>query len=1488
MPPRQRLSDEELFRLTSPSAEPEEEGPGWGTRLWEGAKSLGPFGGAAAMVRGLSGFLSPVKGGLPGAAFGGGAELLAQGIENIPRIPEAFSPSTLSDIARGLREQPEATLSGFGREAAKSAGRVGVESAIGAVPFGAIMKEARPIGSAIRGAGMAGGGQAAHEAVNVAAGDEVDPNEALKRILFASTIGGGATGAVAGVHAAATRGLEPPTSRGGTETVTYEVQPTAAIGGEVGIGRNRSKVLPIRPQTAHITRPRVSQEVPYRMEEPSTPSQHLADQFLQALEEEQALAAPMRLGQRVAYGSSIEDVPMTRSARAAEAAEARAATRTGGAEAARAAREDERKRTALARWIQDRTKIWEQHLADTEAAARIEAAKTGRVPEESVSETVSAPVPGGRETLRTRFVPEDPEAGPKRLVDPETGEVIGEAPIRPPADTAQGQLYDALTARGVPHERALQIASTSSHEDALRRLAIVSKKSLPPGVGDEPPPVAGAPVPTGPGPTPPTPAGAAAQLTQADVDQAERSLLLRLLMADLGENPFVRGGSTAAQRAEAMQNWRPGDPEYLKHGFVPAGHTAGTPIQSMLQAAGISGTRPAQLETLRNALMGTGRNRKVDSLIQAMREAWDGQRYDWNLVSQATLDQLGMRRRDFTSPMTVVNPEEFDADTLRKLGRFFPEHGEEPVTFMEDVTGQIPTTLPPGSTIQGATGRSRRPPKPKTMEEFNRQVEDILSGGTGQPPKPPRKPRGPAEPPPPPPEEPNVPYPGLNLSNLRRLLQRGEARQNERLAGMQARGGLRMLYDEPPTTPRVIAEPEAPVTPTTVAEEFPEVPITPPQGAVTTIPMGDVARNPLDAIAAQFRRVKAEAGELGKRDKSPLAELLRGRRSKLGAQLQNVGKAYPEWSNIPEVRGQAPSVSREAAIVEGALPPRGEAGPIRKVPTESPAPAPTVIAPRKANQEETEAFLNAVRTLPKTAAGRTKTINAVVDLRNHEGLYQEFDQARDMWTALGDRIAKLDPGSPEVAELYRAQNELATQIGNVARYASAAIKKGLEPVGPQVTDALARLRGDIESLRTAGTLKARGQKGPDITGQSGMANVELMSMLAGGLGGAALDPLGNPILSGLLGAGAGYALPRGIAKAGDIAEGLPETPDQWREGFLSAVEKVPQYQRATLLTQAGSSTIANTFVGPYGAGVTGAMEAIAKGDPRGRLLLKELGTPRDFIRAWREARPEAERLLAAGEEGRAEGLQFGAEGGWFDKATAVPGLWMLQGDIVVKRAAERAGFSPLEASQMSLTAEPTHPWIRPFAGLGRSSDPQQPTHRLMKALTDFMVPFKRTPANIAEAALFRTPGVGLVFGATDPGRTWRDVAVEQAGGLLGAGIGYEAGSELDPESARVGRRVLTNFAGRYSAPVGLGFAMGQAGQRTGDPTSAFNPRSLPRTLGDIFPLPTVDPAASAIGFLTEGEIPRGLLPAQEYIFPQEPTIRETIEGIPPLPRYRSR
>lgn len=161
------------------------------------------------------------------------------------------------------------------------------------------------------------------------------------------------------------------------------------------------------------------------------------------------------------------------------------------------------------------------------------------------------------------------------------------------------------------------------------------------------------------------------------------------LADDLNEMGYQAGGGSKKFYDQAAEDWRPGDSDASRYGIgVGSGRVAGTPTLEMFQKAGISGSRVEIADRIRRVLRGESNDPKVLGVIDAMGEAWDGQRFDFQLVTDDTLARTGMKRRDFKSPITLP------AEDAPGAAKFFGDNAEglrasgtEPMQFAVPLAG---------------------------------------------------------------------------------------------------------------------------------------------------------------------------------------------------------------------------------------------------------------------------------------------------------------------------------------------------------------------------------------------------------------------------------------------------------------------------------------------------------------------------------------------------------------------------------------------------------------------------------------------------------------------------------------------------------------------------------------------------------------------------------------------------------------------------------
>jgi hypothetical protein len=432
---------------------------------------------------------------------------------------------------------------------------------------------------------------------------------------------------------------------------------------------------------------------------------------------------------------------------------------------------------------------------------------------------------------------------------------------------------------------------------------------------------------------------------------------------------------------------------------------------------------------------------------------------------------------------------------------------------------------------------------------------------------------------------------------------------------------------------------------------------------------------------------------------------------------------------------------------------------------------------------------------------------------------------------------------------------------------------------------------------------AKASNGPGVTlgmGFGGMQDILsrnpqlAMRLGLGALGavvGAELDPADDPMVSAAFGAGIGFGAPSVLTllkKVGVNAGGDPNIVQQLNtpQGRLSGGRLVwallPNIQRFNYLMSV-PGLAANAVAGPFGSGFWGAMTKAMAGDARGIAALKLFMGPQWFYE-YRNGWGQARDLIARAEQGspllRAEvhGPVMSQLSPKVAQTLEFPGVAMSAGDQATRTLLKKAGFTELEARDITLTGEPVIPLFKKLVDLTRG----KPSPTL-----DLLFPFKRTPLNIAEQGLLRVPVVGFYANAvrTRAGAMatpLREQIVQQAlGGLIGT-VAYYAGLTLPPEEARIIRRFVTNGAGQYSGLAAMGFAIGEAQQKTPGMSVPEAATSMHTALAaaDYIPLPTADPIKQlfrAAGEVVRGKedvhVPRGAMPA--VFWESQPTKLQT-------------
>lgn len=340
---------------------------------------------------------------------------------------------------------------------------------------------------------------------------------------------------------------------------------------------------------------------------------------------------------------------------------------------------------------------------------------------------------------------------------------------------------------------------------------------------------------------------------------------------------------------------------------------------------------------------------------------------------------------------------------------------------------------------------------------------------------------------------------------------------------------------------------------------------------------------------------------------------------------------------------------------------------------------------------------------------------------------------------------------------------------------------------------------------------------------------------------------------------------RGAAIGGAVgfggASAMIRSPEEAQALASSAAEKMkrliklyPNYQRFSYLSNPSGLAI-NMWAGPWGSGVMGAIEHALQGDRRGLNALKDLANIPGFLRDWVKANPEAGKVI-----GRAEGDSFAQAKGPLGKLMAGPGNLMTAGDIAVRDILIKAGFSEKEARVITLTSEPFSATGRDIVRFGKAKN----DNGLTSAISNTMLPFKRTSMNIVEQSLQRTPLVGFLVQNSKkvPDSLKAQLWQQGIGGTVGWGA-YQLGTQVDPTDKQTSgtiRRMISNLGGQYGLIASAAFTMGQASMSGKDAGSA-----LVNGVMYGLPMPTTEPLAdwgkAAAGLLTGNpSMPRGVIP----------------------------
>ena len=155
------------------------------------------------------------------------------------------------------------------------------------------------------------------------------------------------------------------------------------------------------------------------------------------------------------------------------------------------------------------------------------------------------------------------------------------------------------------------------------------------------------------------------QPVAVDPKGLDRSFILRWLADDLAEMPYQSSGRMRGQQAVDTMEEATSQEAGRRATYTP--RVAGSPVQDTLNLAGITGTKAELADRIARQLR-TGRiDPKLAKIADAYAEAWDGQQFDFDLVSDQTIADAGIRRRMMKSPVTMPDVSEPGAS------RFFPD-----------------------------------------------------------------------------------------------------------------------------------------------------------------------------------------------------------------------------------------------------------------------------------------------------------------------------------------------------------------------------------------------------------------------------------------------------------------------------------------------------------------------------------------------------------------------------------------------------------------------------------------------------------------------------------------------------------------------------------------------------------------------------------------------------------------------------------------------
>ena len=207
----------------------------------------------------------------------------------------------------------------------------------------------------------------------------------------------------------------------------------------------------------------------------------------------------------------------------------------------------------------------------------------------------------------------------------------------------------------------------------------------------------------------------AAKASQVAVKTADRNFALQWLSDDLREMPFQAESRMRGPRAQEAWKAAASNEEFNQAAYSP--RVAGTPTQEMFHAVGIKGTRAEIAARIQKYVAGKKKDPKLNALGDALVEVFDGEKFNWAQLSDASLKKLGVRRRDLKNPMTGPNAANTPPEVM---ARWFPKQAEEGVTPLTELPMPQPSKVaePFGKEVVPAPMRPRVAMIDRAIEEL--------------------------------------------------------------------------------------------------------------------------------------------------------------------------------------------------------------------------------------------------------------------------------------------------------------------------------------------------------------------------------------------------------------------------------------------------------------------------------------------------------------------------------------------------------------------------------------------------------------------------------------------------------------------------------------------------------------------------------------------------------------------------------------------------